>query len=183
MSEQATIRRNRLMLIVLFAITFVPLIGAFWLYESSRTAQPWGTTNHGELLNPIVTVADLKIIAADGTESMADGKWWLVVVEAQGCPPECRSAVHELHQVHVLLGRDAPRVRRAVITLGDASVDRSIQRDYPEVVAFKAPASALRPGIYIVDPLGNVVLRYDYRDADKPVLEDMKKLLKVSHIG
>jgi cytochrome oxidase Cu insertion factor (SCO1/SenC/PrrC family) len=41
----------------------------------------------------------------------------------------------------------------------------------------------LRNGVYIVDPLGNVVLRYSYTDAGKPVLEDIKKLLKVSHIG
>jgi len=67
--------------------------------------------------------------------------------------------------------------------MGDAPLDESVRKNYPELVLFNAPPDALRPGVYIVDPLGNVVLRYDYRDADKPVLEDMKQLLKVSHIG
>ena len=42
------------LLVGLFAIAIVPLLGAFWLYESSRSSKPWGTTNRGELLDPIV---------------------------------------------------------------------------------------------------------------------------------
>ena len=183
MNDGATIRRNRIMLLILFAIAILPLLGAYWLYESTRSAKPWGTTNRGELLDPIVSVADLKIAAADGKASMVSGQWWLVVVESDGCPQECQSAVHQLHQLHILLGRDASRVRRSLVAVGDAPLDESVRKNYPELVLFNAPAGALRPGVYVVDPLGNVVLRYDYRDADKPVLEDMKQLLKVSHIG
>jgi len=183
MSDAATIRRNRIMLVVLFATALVPLLGAYWLYESSRSAKPWGTTNRGELLDPIVSVADLKISAVDGNASMTSGQWWLVVVESDGCPQECQTAVHQLHQLHILLGRDASRVRRALVVVGDAPLEESVRKNYPELVLFNARADVLRPGVYIVDPLGNVVLRYDYRDADKPVLEDMKQLLKVSHIG
>jgi cytochrome oxidase Cu insertion factor (SCO1/SenC/PrrC family) len=183
MSDHATTRRNRIMLVSLFAIAIVPLLGAYWLYESARSAKPWGTTNRGELLDPIVSVVDLKVVPADGKASMVSGQWWLVVAESDGCSQACQSAVHQLHQLHILLGRDAPRVRRALVALGNAPLDESVQKNYAELVLFNAPADALRPGVYIVDPLGNVVLRYEYRDADKPVLEDMKQLLKVSHIG
>ena len=37
--------------------------------------------------------------------------------------------------------------------------------------------------LFIVDPLGNLVMRYDARDNPKGLLEDLKKLLKLSHIG
>jgi hypothetical protein len=182
--DASTIRRNRLLLIGLFAIAIVPLFGAFWLYESARTAKPWGTTNRGELLDPIVSVADLKLSAIDGKASMISGQWWLVVVESDGCAQACQAAVHQLHQLHILLGRDASRVRRSLVALGGGvPLDESVHASYPELVLFDAPTDALRPGVYIVDPLGNVVMRYDYHDADKPVLEDMKQLLKVSHIG
>jgi hypothetical protein len=184
MSDHApNARRNRMMLVGLFAIAIVPLLGAYWLYESSRSSKPWGSTNRGELLDPIVSVADLKLSAHDGKASMISGQWWLVVVESDGCARECQTAVHQLHQLHILLGRDASRVRRGLVALGDMPLDEAVRSSYPEVVLFDAPSDALRPGVYIVDPLGNVVLRYDYRDADKPVLEDMKQLLKVSHIG
>ncbi|HTO56765.1 MAG TPA: hypothetical protein VMJ74_03170 [Pseudomonadales bacterium] len=178
-----TIRRNRIMLVGLFAIAIVPLLGAYWFYETARSSKPWATTNRGELLDPIVSVADLKFVPVDGKASMISGHWWLVVVEADGCPQECQGAVHQLHQLHILLGRDASRVRRALVSLGEVPLDESVQKNYPELVLFNGPNGALRSGVYIIDPLGNVVMRYEYRNADKPVLEDMKQLLKVSHIG
>ena len=171
------------MLVGLFAIAIVPLVGAFWLYESSRSAKPWGTTNRGELLDPIVSVSELHLIADDGSTSMLNsGLWWLVTVSRDGCGAECQAAVHQLRQLHILLGRDASRVKRSLIELDGTRVDSSLSQ-YPELTRFNGESPALRPGVYIVDPLGNLVLRYDYGDAGKSVLQDLKQLLKVSHIG
>ena len=113
----------------------------------------------------------------------ASGSWWLVTVANGACESECQAALHQLRQLHVLLGRDAERVKRALVELGHAGSDASLQHSYPELGRFGGPDDALSPGVYIVDPLGNVVLRYRYGDAGKPVLEDLKQLLKVSHIG
>ncbi len=49
------------------------------------------------------------------------------------------------------------------------------------VAAF--PAADRERSLYIVDPLGNLVMRYDTRDTPKGLLDDLKKLLKLSHIG
>ncbi len=175
-------RRNRIMLIVLFAIGILPVFGAFWLYESSRSTTPWATTNHGELLDPIRSVGELRLTASDGATSMLNsGQWWLVVVTADGCTAACQTAVHQLRQLHVLLGRDASRVRRGIVALGDTPIDPRLDA-YPKLVHFTCRVG-LHPGVYIVDPLGNLVLRYGYASAGKPVLEDLKQLLKVSHIG
>lgn len=182
-TEVRSIRRNRMLLVGLFAIAIVPLIGAFWLYESSRSGQPWATTNRGELLDPIVSIADLKLHPLAGTESMIDsGHWWLATV-ARDCDEVCKDAVLQLRQLHILLARDATRVKRSFIALDGAEPDASLSGAYPELVLFSTSTETLREGVYIVDPLGNVVLRYEFRDAGKPVLDDLKKLLKVSHIG
>lgn len=181
-TEARLIRRNRMLLVGLFAIAIVPLFGAFWLYESSRSGKPWGTTNRGELLSPIVSVGDLQLIARDAKSSMHNGHWWLVTVARDGCAADCEAAIHQLRQLHILLGRDASRVERALVELGGASLEPSLSQ-YPELAHFSGDRDVLRPGVYIVDPLGNVVLRYDYTDAGKPVLQDLKQLLKVSHIG
>lgn len=182
-TEVHRMRRNRILLVGLFAIAIVPLLGAFWLYESSRSAKPWGTTNRGELLNPIVPVGDLHLIASDANSSMLNsGQWWLVTVARDGCAADCQTAVHQLRQLHILLGRDASRVKRSLVELGGVPLDPSLSQ-YPEMARFTGDPDVLRPGVYIVDPLGNLVLRYDYPDAGKPVLQDLKQLLKVSHIG
>jgi len=183
MTTDDRVRRNRLMLVGLFAMAIIPLFGAFWLYESSRSAAPWATTNKGQLMDPIRSVEDFHLVAVDGSASMLNsGHWWLVAVTEDGCSQPCQTAVHQLRQLHILLGRDASRVKRSLITLGDAPADASLAQ-YAELVRFTGDVSVLQPGVYIVDPLGNVVLRYGYDGAGKPVLEDLKQLLKVSHIG
>jgi hypothetical protein len=54
---------------------------------------------------------------------------------------------------------------------------------YPDLVFLIGQVEALAPGIYIVDPLGNLVFHYALDAAGKPVLQDLKRLLKVSQIG
>jgi cytochrome oxidase Cu insertion factor (SCO1/SenC/PrrC family) len=165
-------------------MVLVPLFAAYVLYQSSRSSVPWATTNNGALMNPIVSVADLGLTANDSAVSLnASGSWWLVTVADATCDDDCQLALHQLRQLHVLLGRDASRVKRALVELGATQPDASLLQAYPELGAFVGPVHALTAGIYIVDPLGNVVLRYPYADAGKPVLEDLKQLLKVSHIG
>ena len=178
------VRRNRMLLVGLFAIAIVPLLGAFWLYEASRSAAPWATTNHGELLAPIESVSALHLLQVAGSVSMNNsGHWWLVVVTNDGCTAACQAAVHQLRQLHILLGRDSARVKRSLVALGGSTPEPSLASTYPELVWFTGDTRALRSGIYIVDPLGNLVLHYEYGDAGKPVLDDLKQLLKVSHVG
>ena len=187
-TEVQSKRRNRAMLIGLFAVAFVPLFAAYLLYQESRSAEPWATTNRGELMKPIVSVAELGLIPNDPAHSQtlsmsASGHWWLVTVANGACESECQSALHQLRQLHVLLGKDADRIKRALVEQGVDEPEAALSESYPEVGWFGGPVNALTPGVYIIDPLGNVVLRYPYGDAGKPVLEDLKKLLKVSHIG
>jgi len=184
MTDAAQIRRNRLMLIGLFAMVLVPLLAAYLLYQSSRASAPWATTNKGVLMDPIVSVGGLGLTAIDSAVSMnSSGNWWLVTVADGACENDCERALHQLRQLHVLLGRDATRVKRALVELGIAEVDAALLQAYPPLAGFVGPDHALTSGVYIVDPLGNVVLRYRFADAGKPVLEDLKQLLKVSHIG
>jgi 20S proteasome alpha/beta subunit len=44
-----------------------------------------------------------------------------------------------------------------------------------------APTTAGR--LYLIDPLGNLVLSYSAAAPDKALLTDVKKLLRLSHIG
>jgi hypothetical protein len=45
------------------------------------------------------------------------------------------------------------------------------------------PSRDREHSLYVVDPLGNLVMRYDAREDPKGLLTDLKKLLKLSHIG
>jgi cytochrome oxidase Cu insertion factor (SCO1/SenC/PrrC family) len=180
-------RRSRLTLVALFLVAVLPLVASYLLFFAVRDEGPWGTTNHGELLDPLLPSTGL--IAA-GREGRADaplaGSWWLLLVAQDGCDEACVAASERLKALHVLLNKDADRVRRGYHQISaeqdGAGWDRVSTAD-PMIERVVGELAALAQGIYVIDPLGNVVLHYDYAAAGKPVLEDLKKLLKVSQIG
>jgi hypothetical protein len=192
-------RRNRWLLAGIFAIAIVPLVVAQLLYHRFEGGAPWGTTNNGELLWPTVPVTTLALeplarapgspvlpgARSDG--SQLHGHWWLLLVAERDCAGACEEALHMLRQLHVLLNRDAHRVRRGVaFTAADPSAERwrDLANEYAPLAGFSVrDPGATRHGIYIVDPHGNLVLFYDYAAAGKPVLDDMKRLLKASQVG
>jgi hypothetical protein len=188
MSEQPRIKSNRMQLLLLVSITVISLTGASLLFQSAKGGGLWGTTNKGTFVQPAITVADLRVRDEPGSLLTGTGNWWIWVVPQGECTEECRHALHQLRQLHILLHRDAGRVRRALVDdgAGDAAADlehAELTQLYPELALLSGEVATLVRGIYIVDPIGNLVLHYAMEDAGKPVLEDLKRLLKVSQIG
>ena len=173
--------RNRRMLLAMFAIAFLTLGGSYLLFLSARDGGVWGTTNQGEFVDPPLTVRELALKGSDGQLLTEGGTWWLWVVADSDCLGECANAVHQLRQLHILLNRDSDRVQRGLLT--DPGAAPALLSEYPGAQHLTGDLSALREGIYIVDPIGNLVLYYPLSDAGKPVLTDLKKLLKLSQIG
>lgn len=174
---------NRRQLGLILLIAGLSLGGAYALYLSARDGSGWGTTNRGAFVAPARTLASLQLRHGSGAPvDTTDGVWWLWVVSSSPCMAECRQALHQLRQLHVLLNKDAPRVRRALVT-SELQGTIGLRDDYPALEFFTGALTGLASGIYIVDPIGNLVLWYPFADAGEPVLDDLKHLLKVSQIG
>ena len=180
--DDAQKRRNRLQLVAIFAIGGLTLAAASALFYSARSGGVWGTTNHGEFVQPPLTVADLHVADADGGAVTEGETWWLWVMTADACYDDCADAILQLRQLHVLLNKDASRVRRALVTRSGVSAP-SLMADYPLLKHLRSDSERLKTGIYVIDPIGNLVFWYPLSDAGKPVLEDLKRLLKLSQIG
>jgi hypothetical protein len=171
-----------LALVVLFA---APLGLAFWLYYGSSW-RPASHTNHGQLIAPVVPVPGAAFT----------GKWSLVVIGAgaQGCDAACRGALVYARQTWLSLGKLAPRVQR-VLLAGEGCCDTGyLQGEQAGLLALPPTATgAVNPRpvfpaphsdtVFIVDPLGNLMMRYDVRDNPSGLRDDLKKLLELSHIG
>ncbi len=175
-------KHNRLHLGMIFCIAAASLIGAYGLFYLARTVGVWGTTNNGEFVQPPLRVADLVLVDALGSRPTPGPLWWLWVSAGEHCDADCRDALHQLRQLHVLLNKDANRLRRMLVT-GPDFAGQALLTDYPEMQHLEAAAGQLRDGIYIVDPIGNLVFYYSFAAAGKSVLEDLRRLLKVSQIG
>jgi hypothetical protein len=179
---------------LMLLIVGVSLGGAYLLFFSTQGGSGWGTTNNGTFLSPPRTAAELGLGIDSGEEidEKADlsGSWWLWVVAPLGCDAQCEDALFQLRQLHVLLNKDATRVRRALVLSGvmfeatsDVAIDSAHSSRYPDLTTLHGSLHGLASGVYIVDPIGNLVFWYPLTDAGKPVLDDLKHLLKVSQIG
>jgi len=190
-SLQEVRARNLRTVALLAALFLLPLVAAFVMYYGAdwRSAQ---RTNHGALILP---VRELPRVSASYGAKTFTHVWSLVYVGAGACDEACASALYVMRQTHLGLNTDMERVQRVFVATGDASARQSLLREYPGLVLIHAadpegekfvrqfPANDRAHAIFIVDPLGNLMMRCDARADPKGLREDLLKLLKLSNIG
>lgn len=175
------------MLLLLAALFFVPVATSFILYYGLDWRPPGGT-NHGELYTPARPLPE-------GAAPLT-GKWSLVYAGHGACDENCRRSLVFARQTRLSLNKDMMRMNRVFLATADCCdrgyltseheglevVDAAADPALAAVVA-ALPATEREHSLFIVDPLGNLVMRYDTRMEPRGLLEDLKKLLKLSHIG
>lgn len=185
-ATEASVQKNRRMLLMIFGIAFASLGGSYLLFYVAQGSGVWGTTNNGAFVDPPLNIEDLGLVTESGVPISAGEEWRLLISAGGHCDAQCEHALLQTRQLHILLNKEASRVRRALVSDGSLAATVYLA-DYPkaEHLIARPPAaeSKLERGIYIVDPLGNLVFYYRLEDAGKPVLDDLKKLLKLSQIG
>jgi cytochrome oxidase Cu insertion factor (SCO1/SenC/PrrC family) len=121
--------------------------------------------------------------------------WSVVVVDSTGCAQPCKAKVHLLKQVHTSLNKDAHRLQRVLLVptgLKD-EVLAALQKQYPDLLIIGgADADAAKfvenfnvagASMYLVDPLGNLMMSYPEKMDPKGIFSDLKRLLKNSWAG
>lgn len=191
-------RRGRLQLAALFLVFFVPVLIAWWLNMDYADWMPFGTTNYGELVRPPAQIGATGLHWRAGepvSEGLLRERWTLLVVHDGPCEAACRQLLFDTYQIRRGLGKDLDRIQRlVVVTTSDALAGiESLRREQPDLRVVVAEGSWLgveltlsRPvsgALFVVDPQGYVVLRYPL-DADPGgLLDDLKRVLKISKIG
>ena len=176
--------RTMLLLIALF---FVPLAVSFWLYFGTGW-RPQGSSIHGVLFDPAVALPP----AAEPLR----GKWSLLYVGEGTCDENCRRSLVFARQTRLSLNQEMDRVQRVFLATGACCDVQYLETEHKGIKVFDVsedearaellgllPPEGREHSLYVVDPLGNLVMRYDTREAPRGLLTDMKKLLKLSHIG
>jgi cytochrome oxidase Cu insertion factor (SCO1/SenC/PrrC family) len=159
--------------------------------------------NHGEILNPIVHISSFKLTDEDNEiipQAELTFKWRLISFVGKECDQSCESRLYDTRQIHTSLGKDQHRLSRMFIHLEPASesLNKLIDEEHENVihvngdvgvikkslgVNIRSDASITNNEIYIMDPMGNVMMRFTQEQPNKEFLYDLKKLLKASQIG
>jgi cytochrome oxidase Cu insertion factor (SCO1/SenC/PrrC family) len=195
-------KSSRKQLWLLVAIFFAPLLFAFVMYYGVGW-RPAGSTNKGDLIDPPRPVVAGELLSPQDQpieEEIFTGKWTLVYIGNGRCDERCRTALTLMRQTRLALNDDASRVRRVFLATEDCCDIEYLATEHPGLVPARADDEADREllaifpryqnvpvqsagRIYIIDPLGNLMMSYSPAAPQKALLEDLRKLLKLSHIG
>jgi len=201
-----TPRRSRAQAWILITAFFAPLLLAFLLYYGGSwfgagAWRPVGSTNHGDLIDPARPLPSFDLITTSGTPFNLEtlhGKWNVLYVGDGGCDARCREALVLMRQTRLALNDDMSRIQRIFLATGSCCDQPYLDTDHSGLVVVPVDNSTGREllsvfpedsagnrqdRIYIVDPLGNLMMSYGPQSPHKGLLEDLKKLLKLSHIG
>ena len=122
-------------------------------------------------------------------------KWSIVIVDSTHCAAPCQAKVQLLKQVHTSLNKEIKRVQRVLLVPidADAKALSDLQKKYPdliilagadaETVKFAAEFNITGGQVYLVDPLGNLMMSYSEKMDPKGLRSDLTRLLKNSWAG
>jgi hypothetical protein len=189
-------KRRLLPALVLLLIFFLPLLVAFLMYYGSSW-RPSGHTNHGSLIEPPRPLPRASLALAEGTPAanLLIGKWSLLYIGDGACDEDCRRTLYFMRQTQLSLGNLIPRTQRVWLAPAgccDVSADTeknpallmvNAQGEAGAALLAQFPTDRRDGAIFIVDPLGNLMMRYASSADPKGLRDDLKKLLDLSHIG
>ena len=191
------IRAGRIKMLLLFLVCAAPVVAS---YVTFYFIKPQARINYGELILPVEPLPAAPLHLLDGRPydlAALKGKWVLLTIDGGACATPCVEKLYKMRQVRATQGKDAERLETAWLIDDEAQLETQVIRAYDGTHMLRAggapvlknftPAAA--PGadrhdhIYLIDPLGNLVLRYP-KDADPAKMKkDLERLLRYSRIG
>ena len=203
-SPQTPNRRKSLPLLILAAVFVLPLLAALVVFKIMDPSAI-RTTNYGTLVHPPRPLEQFQLRLAAGSPFTLDdmrGKWTLVYLLPAACDEHCQASVHKMRQVRWAQGEEMQRVQRLLVVMDASYLNAlaAVQSEYPGMFVvtggeaetaqvagqFTIPdgtPAADSGHIFIVDPIGNIMMTYP-PDADpKGMIKDLERLLKFSQVG
>jgi cytochrome oxidase Cu insertion factor (SCO1/SenC/PrrC family) len=178
--------------LLLIGVFVVPVVAAYLAYFGWR---PAGHTNYGALLE-VTPLQQTAGVAHDGTPLDLEalrGKWLMVHVGPASCDVACARQLYLMRQTRIAQGKEQSRIERLWVVTDVGTVAPAPLQDHPGLRVWRPsesgfadqfPAASSRAShIYLVDPLGNLMLRFPAQPDAKRMMKDLKLLLKASQIG
>ena len=192
------LKKNRVTILLIFAMSIIPF-GIAWFLAENPDKVKLGL-NNGELISPPLTTEFKDFSGYDtfSAENLSElkGHWVLLnVVQQAQCEQACQEGLYKTNQISLMMGKDIARIRRLALIFhsNDQVLPTQWQNDGRLLKAI--PTTALKDtlkrikgtaepgGLLIMDPLGNLMMKYPAGYDPYQVKSDLSKLLRISQIG
>lgn len=190
--DSATIRpaagKGRRTLFLIGLLALAPIVASYVVYYLFPREQ---RVNYGTLLATVPAPA-IEGTRADGSRFRLEdlrGRWVLLGGGGGDCDRACERSLYATRQARTMQGKDQDRIVRAWFVAGDTLPAAALLAQHPDLIVVRVAGTALDPlpggagAIYLVDPLGNLVLRYPDDPDIRGIANDLTRLLKTSRIG
>ncbi|MDB5755596.1 MAG: cytochrome oxidase subunit [Massilia sp.] len=205
-TSKAVRQRGRWKLLMVLAVCAAPMIFSYLTYY---VIKPTGRTNFGDLIDPRAhPIPALGATTLDGKPATLDaykGKWVMLKVGPAACDQACKEQMFAIRQLRSMQGKEMERIERVWLVTDAEPLETILMRELDDVRMLRAPAAAvakwlplkqgatLENSIFLVDPLGNLMMRFPPVPAGASeqekvqhyakIKKDIGKLLKASAIG
>ncbi len=203
------LEKNKLNLILILLVFCIPVFAAAVI---SMNSEAMGSITSAEGTNKGQIISPVRRLDASLTNQLAN-KWLLIYPIGQSCDDSCQDSLYAMQQVRFALGRKMDRVEILALAMDDLSIrsfaqlkqsdeggkqaDKHVLKEEVFKFLINSNSDGAKPfyydasqAIYIADPLGNVMLRYEILDVGnkgilkaRDVLKDLTKMLKLSKVG
>jgi cytochrome oxidase Cu insertion factor (SCO1/SenC/PrrC family) len=190
-------QRGRWILLLIALVCAAPIAISYFTYYVIKPQG--GTTSYGALVEPQRPIpASLMATGDDGHAAplaSLKGQWLMISVDGGACGEACATKLYFMRQVRALQGEERGRIATVWLRTDDAVVPEVLKTAYPDTRMLRADAAALAQWlpatdttkdtdhIYLVDPNGNLMMRFPAHADPSKINADVAKLLKWSRIG
>ena len=194
-ADEARTVSGRLKMLLVLLVCAAPVIASYFTYYVVR---PESRRNYGEVVTPPVDMPDVQARdLSGGTVPLTSlkGQWLLVSVGSGACDEACQQNLYFQRQLREVLGKDKDRLDRVWLISDEQPVPPALMSALNQAQALRVDAAvlqnwlkpaaghALSEHLYVVDPMGNWMMRFpvqmDVTSASK-AKRDLERLMRAS---
>ena len=195
LEAQRRTRLGRLKMLLVLLVCASPVVASYLTYFVIR---PEGRTNYSSLILPTRSMPLLPLTGQDGQSVAAPslrGQWLLVAVGPAACAADCEKRLFMQRQLREMLGRERLRLDKVWLVTDDAALRPALAAAVnatPAVQVLRAPRNAVAawlqpaPGqaledhLYLVDPMGEWMMRLPPEADPARAKRDLDRVLRAS---
>lgn len=204
MKDEAIIKRNRRAGFMILGAVFIPMLIAYAIFKTGFSLTGEGSSN-GIIISPVQAASELEVKGGDAISSLYQPgeakRWRMLVPVTEPCLEACEKRLYLSRQAHRALGQKSRRVERILLFLQPPTPEAiaNLKQQHPRTLHVNSSLAALEAvlekglspelkaagsvgdNVYLIDQKGWLMMAYLPNNSGKDMLDDMKKLLRLSY--